>query len=91
MQRSRQVPEYVIDRMISQFELPFISEGFDEINIIYDSKEESSRYFKSERSKLLFVLLSQLIEDAEYSNYRLEDYNYSVDINTRYSNSNRSL
>ena len=51
---------------------------FSFIGIEYDSKEESSRYFKSERSKLLFVLLSQLVEDAEFSNYHLEDCNYSV-------------
>ena len=44
MQRSRQVPEYVIDRMISQFELPFISEGFDEINIIYDSSNNYTNF-----------------------------------------------
>lgn len=51
---------------------------FSFIGIEYESKEESSRYFESERSKLLFALLTQLVEDAEFSNSHLEDCNYSV-------------
>lgn len=47
--RERKVPEYVIDRMLRHFEVPFYNEGWDEIGI-----KESSRSSQS---------LSQILDD----------------------------
>lgn len=33
-ERDRTVPDYVIDRMLRQFELPFLGEGFDKIEFV---------------------------------------------------------
>lgn len=59
---------------------------FSFIGIEYESTEASSRYFNSERSKLLFDLLSQLVEDAAFNNYQLENWDYSVRALIKYDN-----
>lgn len=42
--RKRHVPEYVINRMRTQFQIPMLQEGFDEIKLCFDGYEVHDEY-----------------------------------------------
>lgn len=58
--RERKVPEYVIDKQIGNFEIPFYEEGFDEINLI----DWNSGYFSYAKDELIRTIVDKdVIQD----------------------------
>ncbi len=53
--RARVVPEFVIDRQISKFEIPFYEEGFDIIYFDGYDKINSSRWYGANEDEIKFI------------------------------------
>lgn len=76
--RSRRVPNEVIWRMITQFEVPLKSEGYDKITIVNTEKRELSdyldlmQYFNQDNSNHSLELLSHCSTAARYINEYLK-------------------
>lgn len=48
--RERKVPDYVIDKMIRNFEIPFLGEGFSDIIFIDNSEHEKINWYDAQES-----------------------------------------
>ena len=70
--RERTVPEYVLEKQVKSFEIPFYDEGFDEIYI--DGWCEPTNYFKFQRNR----------EDILDNKIRILKYMEGVDQSCKY-------
>ena len=46
--RDRHVPEYIYDNMVRAFELPLLTEGFDEIEVVFNGFENNTKIVRPE-------------------------------------------
>ena len=81
--RERQVPDYVLEKQLKSFEIPFYEEGFDEIYI--DRWCEPTHFFKYELSNRQSIIKNkiELLRTMVGIDQSSKHHKYTLDIHTR--------
>ena len=79
--RDRQVPDYVLEKQVKSFEIPFYDEGFDEIYI--DGWCEPTNYFKFKKMRdYILFNKKQILSNMEGVDQMSKYHKYTLDIHS---------
>lgn len=88
--RERKVPTYVIDKMYKSFQFPMESEGFDIVDIIYNSNDyyNYTHSLLNKKDGWLYYDQRNKHHECTLGNHLLNTYNYII---KNYNNCNRDV